>query len=72
MYALYHFRQLLISLKLGRAEPWMFPKEWQQMGGEICAGSCLNCIMDEYQLVKKLGQAKADSVFRKVRFFHKS
>ncbi|QRW22470.1 Cellulase (glycosyl hydrolase family 5 protein) [Rhizoctonia solani] len=45
------------------SEPWMFPKEWvQKMGGESC-DDCSKCAASEFDLVKKLGQTRADKVF---------
>ncbi|KAG9097098.1 hypothetical protein FS749_007077 [Ceratobasidium sp. UAMH 11750] len=46
------------------SEPWMFPNEWKAMGGEICA-DCSKCAMSEFDLTRKLGQARADEVFAK-------
>lgn len=46
------------------AEAWMFPKEWQRMGGEICDADCSSCAASEFALVQKIGQAKADQVFK--------
>jgi len=43
-------------------EPWMMEQRWRDMGGEIC-GSCMECVGTEFDLVKKLGQDKADEVF---------
>ncbi|CAE6439263.1 unnamed protein product [Rhizoctonia solani] len=45
-------------------EPWMLPKEWvEKMGGETCDSDCSACAASEFDLVKKLGQDKADQVF---------
>jgi len=46
-------------------EPWMLPNEWARMGGESCfeTGSCADCAASEFDLVRKLGQDKADEVF---------
>ncbi|CAE6490971.1 unnamed protein product [Rhizoctonia solani] len=45
------------------AEPWMFPNEWvNKMGGESC-DDCSKCAASEFDLVKKLGQTRADKVF---------
>ncbi|CAE6475752.1 unnamed protein product [Rhizoctonia solani] len=45
-------------------EPWMLPKEWvEKMGGEICDADCSSCAASEFDLVKKIGQEKADQVF---------
>ncbi|KAF8601197.1 glycoside hydrolase [Ceratobasidium sp. AG-I] len=46
------------------SESWMFPKEWKAMGGEAC-DDCSKCAASEFDLVKKLGQNKADQVFAK-------
>ncbi|KEP51496.1 glycoside hydrolase family 5 protein [Rhizoctonia solani 123E] len=43
-------------------EPWMLPKEWVKMGGEIC-DDCSTCVASEFDLVRKLGQNDADKVF---------
>ncbi|KAL4065700.1 glycoside hydrolase family 5 protein [Scleroderma yunnanense] len=32
-------------------EPWMLPKEWQEMGGQIC-DDCTQCIESEFALAK--------------------
>ncbi|KEP49177.1 glycoside hydrolase family 5 protein [Rhizoctonia solani 123E] len=46
------------------AEPWMFPKEWvERMGGDSC-DDCSQCAASEFDLVKKLGQDRADQVFK--------
>ncbi|KAF8512338.1 glycoside hydrolase superfamily [Gautieria morchelliformis] len=47
-------------------EPWMLPNEWARMGGDLCFlnGSCADCAASEFDLVKKLGQEKADEVFQ--------
>ena len=44
----------------------MLPNEWVRMGGETCFlnGSCADCAASEFDLVKKLGQEKADAVFQ--------
>ena len=44
----------------------MLPNEWVRMGGETCFlnGSCADCVASEFDLVKKLGQEKADAVFQ--------
>lgn len=44
----------------------MLPKEWVRMGGETCfeTGSCADCAASEFALVKKIGQERADEVFR--------
>jgi len=44
----------------------MLPNEWATMGGDSCfqTGSCANCAASEFDLVKKIGQAKADQVFQ--------
>lgn len=57
------------SLQLGSwlvLEPWMLPNEWASMGGDLCFqnGSCADCAASEFDLVKKLGQEKADEVFQ--------
>ncbi|KDN35897.1 hypothetical protein RSAG8_11205, partial [Rhizoctonia solani AG-8 WAC10335] len=45
-------------------EPWMLPKEWvNKMGGETCDTDCSSCAASEFDLVRKLGQEKADQVF---------
>ncbi|CAE6454224.1 unnamed protein product [Rhizoctonia solani] len=44
-------------------EPWMLPEEWAKMGGETCDGDCSSCAASEFDLVRKLGQEKADQVF---------
>ncbi|QRV95252.1 Cellulase (glycosyl hydrolase family 5 protein) [Ceratobasidium sp. AG-Ba] len=44
------------------SEPWMFPNEWQSMGGEVC-NDCSQCAASEFALTKKLGQEQADKVF---------
>ncbi|KAH7339141.1 glycoside hydrolase superfamily [Rhizoctonia solani] len=45
-------------------EPWMLPKEWvEKMGGELCDADCSSCAASEFDLVKKIGQEKADQVF---------
>ena len=43
----------------------MLPNEWVSMGGDSCFqnGSCADCAASEFDLVKKLGQEKADQVF---------
>jgi len=48
-------------------EPWMLPNGWAAMGGDLCFlnSSCANCAASEFDLVKKLGQEKADDVFNK-------
>ncbi|KDN35654.1 hypothetical protein RSAG8_11397, partial [Rhizoctonia solani AG-8 WAC10335] len=44
--------------------PWMLPNEWvNKMGGERCDGDCSSCAASEFDLVRKLGQEKADEVF---------
>ncbi|EUC58895.1 glycoside hydrolase family 5 protein [Rhizoctonia solani AG-3 Rhs1AP] len=45
------------------AESWMFPKEWAKIGGETCDNDCSSCAASEFDLVRKLGQEKADQVF---------
>ena len=47
-------------------EPWMLPNEWVRMGGETCfqGGSCAACAASEFDLVKKIGQERADEVFQ--------
>ncbi|CAE6412240.1 unnamed protein product [Rhizoctonia solani] len=46
------------------SEPWMFPKEWvEKMGGDSC-DDCSKCAASEFDLVKKLGQNRADQVFK--------
>ncbi|KIJ30723.1 glycoside hydrolase family 5 protein [Sphaerobolus stellatus SS14] len=47
-------------------EPWMLPNEWVSMGGDTCfeTGSCADCAASEFDLVKKIGQTKADQVFQ--------
>ena len=44
----------------------MLPNEWASMGGDLCFqnGSCADCAASEFDLVKKLGQEKADEVFQ--------
>lgn len=46
-------------------EPWMLSTDWAAMGGDnpSTCGDCSKCVVSEYQLVKKLGQAKANAVF---------
>ncbi|CUA70591.1 Glucan endo-1,6-beta-glucosidase B [Rhizoctonia solani] len=45
-------------------EPWMLPKEWvNKMGGETCDSDCSTCAASEFDLVRKIGQEKADQVF---------
>lgn len=46
--------------------PWMLPNEWIRMGGETCyrTGSCTDCAASEFDLVKKIGQQRADEVFQ--------
>ena len=43
----------------------MAPDEWLRMGGETCYqnGSCADCAASEFDLVRKIGQEKADEVF---------
>jgi glucan endo-1,6-beta-glucosidase len=44
----------------------MLPDEWVRMGGETCFqnASCADCAASEFDLVKKLGQDRADTVFQ--------
>lgn len=44
----------------------MLPNEWVSMGGDTCFenGSCADCAASEFDLVKKIGQEKADAVFQ--------
>ena len=46
-------------------EPWMMSNDWAAMGGDNpdSCGDCSKCVLSEYQLVKKLGQTKANAVF---------
>ncbi|KAG9097099.1 hypothetical protein FS749_007078 [Ceratobasidium sp. UAMH 11750] len=46
------------------SESWMFPNEWQEMGGEVC-NDCSTCAATEFALTQKLGQEQADKVFAK-------
>ncbi|KAH7339142.1 glycoside hydrolase superfamily [Rhizoctonia solani] len=49
------------------SEPWMFPKEWvEKMGGDSC-DDCSKCAASEFDLVKKLGQDRADQVFKELK-----
>ncbi|KAF8671710.1 glycosyl hydrolase 5 (cellulase A) family [Rhizoctonia solani] len=45
-------------------EPWMLPNEWvNKMGGDSCESDCSSCAYSEFDLVKKIGQERADKVF---------
>lgn len=45
-------------------EPWMSTDEWKAMGGEECS-DCSACAASEFDLVRKLGQTKANAAFGK-------
>ncbi|KAG0146398.1 hypothetical protein CROQUDRAFT_657375 [Cronartium quercuum f. sp. fusiforme G11] len=46
------------------SESWMNPTEWKQMGGEVCKDPS-TCATTEFRLAQKLGQARANEVFKK-------
>ncbi|KAJ1302963.1 hypothetical protein OPQ81_003255 [Rhizoctonia solani] len=66
LFTLYKTHRLRSFTQLGSwllVEPWMLPKEWMnKMGGETC-NDCSTCAASEFDLVKKIGQEKADWVF---------
>lgn len=43
-------------------EPWMLPKEWQAMGGQICT-DCSQCIMSEFAFSKAYPDSVVDEKF---------